>query len=376
VPTIFSVSAHNAQQSQQEAGPESKKLWEQSGFGPFEHFLFNTLDETERVRLKLLTPMGVMQRMLGETRKAVEHRASLLAEDARTISTIENQLKLHREDMERNFQHRLGEVENIILEMREHGNAFFDDTIRLGRIFDLMHAERIKSEFQEKVIGDSERRIDGTVQSLIDWMVEQEQRFWQDVMEYLDRRREVSARRESTMMGSVGRQFDYNRRTLLQEVARTAHNVVQTYDQNSEAAELSSGLRNSVVQAGLVSAGGIGLGAAIVTLTTVAALDITGILTGVLMIGIGFYIIPAKRTHAKRHFNAKMDDLRTRLHEAMSGQFKKELNNSSRRVMDAIAPYTRFVRGEQERTDGALAHISQMEGETLRITNEIGTLQA
>lgn len=376
MPTIFPVSAHNAQQSQQASGSESKQLWEQSGFGPFEHFLFNTLDETERIRLKLLTPVGVMQRMLGETRHAVEQRAHLLEEDARTISTIENQLRLHREDMGRNFEHRLGEVENIILEMRERGDAFFDDTIRLGRIFDLMHAERIKSEFQEKVIGDSERRIDGTVQSLIDWMVEQEQRFWQDVMEYLDRRREVSARRESAMIGSVGRQFDYNRRTLLQEVARTAHNVVQTYDQNSEAAELSEGLRNSVVQAGLVSVGGIGLGAAIVTLTTVAALDITGILTGMLLIGAGFYIIPAKRTRAKRNFNAKMDDLRTRLHEAMSEQFRKELNNSSRRVIDAIAPYTRFVRGEQERTEGALAHITQMESETLRITNEIGQIQA
>ena len=373
-PEIFPVSAHLAQQAHQAAGSEAISLWQQSGFGSLEHFLFDTLDEAERVRLKLLTPLGVTQRLLAETRGVVEHRASLLEEDGRTIATIENQLQLYRQDMTRNFGHRLGEIENIILEMRERGDRFFDETIRLGRIFDLIHPARIKGDFQEQVIGDSERRVDGAVQQLIDWMVEQEQRFWQDVMEYLDRRKEVSARRESEMIGSVGRQFDYSRRALLQEVARTAHNVVEGYDRDTEAAQLSEGLRNSVVQATVVSAGGIGLGAMIVAATTIAALDITGILTGMLLIGAGIYIIPAKRTRAKRDFNSKMDELRARLHQAMSEQFRKELNNSSNRVMEAIAPYTRFVRAEQERTNGALAQITSMENETLRISQAVEKL--
>ncbi|MGH2479294.1 MAG: dynamin family protein, partial [Ktedonobacteraceae bacterium] len=375
-PQIFPISANDARLSQTSSGSEAAGLWEKSGFGPLEHFLFYTLDEVERIRLKLSTPLGVVQRLLTETRAVVDQRASLLAEDARTISTIENQLQLHREDMARNFEHRLSGIENIILEMRERGDHFFDDTIRLGRIFDLLHPERIKNEFQEKVAGDSQRRIDGMVQDLIDWMVEQEQRFWQDVMEYLDRRKEASARRESEMIGSVGRQFDYNRRTLLQEVARAAHGVVSSYDRDNEATELSSGLRNSVVQAVVVGGGGIGLGAAIVAATTVAALDITGILAGILLIGVGFYIIPARRTRAKRDFNFKMEELRVRLHTAMKEQFDKELNGSSRRVMEAIAPYTRFVRGEQERTESALAHISQMSAETQRLGDEVKHLQS
>ena len=362
-PELFPVSAHDAQQAQQENKLDATRLWEQSGFQPFEHYLFDTLDEAERIRLKLSTPLGVMRRLLGEIRGAVEQRASLLEEDARTIKTIENQQQLYREDMERNFTHRLGEIENIILEMRERGDRFFDDTIRLGRVFDLIHPERIKNDFQEKVVGDSEKRIDTTVQQLIDWMVEQEQRFWQDIMEYLDRRREVSARRESEMIGSVGKRFDHSRRALLQEVARTADTILRTYDRNAEAAELSQDLRASVVQAGVIGVGGIGLGAAIVAATTVAAFDITGILAGILLLGVGFYIIPARRTRAKRDFNDKMDELRARLNYAMTQQFRKELKDSGARVQDAIAPYTRFVRAEQERTDVALASISSMETE-------------
>lgn len=375
-PEIFPVSALKAQQAQKESGPEAIQVWEQSRFGPLEYFLFHTLDEVERIRLKLLTPLGVMQRLVAETRSVVEQRANLLKEDAVTIETIEKQLQLYREDMERDFAHRLGEVENIILEMRNRGDRFFDDTMRVGRIFDLVRAERIKGEFQEKVIGDSERRIDGAVQQLIDWMVEQEQRFWQDVMEYLEQRRDISARRESEMMGSVGKKFDYNRRALLQEVARTAGSVLQTYDREAEASSLSQGMRSSVVQAGVVGVGGVGLGAIIVAATTIAALDITGILAGILLIGVGFYIIPAKRTRAKRDFNTKMDELRTQLHQAMSEQFRKELNNSAAHIMDTIAPYTRFVRAEQQRTSTALARISSMENEIIKIGNAVDKIQA
>lgn len=374
-PQIFPISALFAQQSQASTDSEASSLWEKSGFGPLEHFLFNTLDETERIRLKLLTPLGVTQRLLEETRGIVNQRASLLAEDARTISTIENELHFHREDMERNFEHRLGEIENIILEMRNRGDRFFDETIRLGRIFDLLHPERITADFRENVAGDSAQRIDSAVQNLIDWMVEQEQRFWHDAMEYIDRRKEVSARRENVMMGSVDRQFDYNRRTLLQEVARAAQGIVRTYDRDVEADELSTSLRASVVQAVIVGGGGIGLGAAVVAATTVAALDITGVLAGILLLGVGFYIVPAKRKHAKRDFNLKMDELRLRLHDAMEDQFDAELINASRRVVDSIAPYTRFVRGEQERTDRALTSIAHMESETQRLSGEVNTLQ-
>lgn len=371
-PQIFNISALYAQQSQHsENSLEAQELWKKSGFEELEHFLFYTLDEAERIRLKLLTPLGVTQRLLEETRSLVNRRVNLLAEDARTLTTIENELHFHREDMERNFEHRLGEIENIILEMRTRGDRFFDETIRLGRIFDLIHPERITAEFREHVAADSEQRIDRAVQELIDWMVEQEQRFWHDAMEYLDRRKEISARRADGMMGIVDRQFDYSRRTLLQEVARAAQGVVRTYDRETEAAELSTSLRTSVVQAIIVGGGGIGLGAAIVAATTIAALDITGVLAGILLLGVGFYIVPAKRRSAKRDFNFKMDELRIRLHNAMESQFDTELMNASRHVLDSIAPYTRFVRIEQQRTDKALASITHMESETQHLSDEV-----
>ncbi|HCI79456.1 MAG TPA: dynamin [Ktedonobacter sp.] len=370
-PEIFPVSALLAQQARSAVGHDAMRLWESSRFGKLEEYLFNTLDEAERIRLKFLSPLGVMQRLLNETRGSVQQRADLLAEDARTVEAIDEQLRLHREDMERNFALRLTELENIILDMRNRGDRFFDETIRLGRIFDLIQGERVREEFDQVVIGDSAQRIDHTVQELIDWLVQNEHRLWQDVMDYLDRRRQVSARRDDEMIGSVSRQFDYNRRTLLQSVARTAANVVQTYDQQAEAIELSQDMRTAVAQAALAGAGGIGLGAAIVVLVGTAAADVTGILAGVALLGLGLYIIPARRNRAKRLFDGKMQELRERLHAAMQEQFNKELNNAITRVQDAIAPYTRFVRSEQKKAEAMRQQVEQLDGAIAALRAEI-----
>jgi small GTP-binding protein len=371
-PEIFPVSALQAQQARTAIGHRAVELWESSRFGPLEDYLFRTLDEKERIRLKLLSPLGVMQRLLAEAQRSVGQRAGLLAEDARTVSTIDEQLQLYAQDMEQNFTHRLGEIENIVLEMRERGDRFFDNTIRLGRIFDLLQAQRIREEFEREVTGDSSAHIDEAVQGLIDWLVENEHRLWQDVMEYLDRRSQVSARRDSEMVGSVSRRFDYNRRTLLQSVARTAANVVLTYDRQAEAQQLSTDLRTAVAQTALAGAGGIGLGAVIVAVAgAAAAADITGIIAGVTLVSLGLYILPSRRNRAKRNFNGKMQELRTRLHNAMNEQFHKELNNSLNRVRDAIAPYTRFVRAEQQKTAEVQARLARLNNDVAKLRETI-----
>ncbi|HZT98346.1 MAG TPA: dynamin family protein [Ktedonobacteraceae bacterium] len=373
-PDIFPVSALLAQKARTAVGHDAVQLWERSRFGALEEYLFHTLDKAERVRLKLLSPLGVMQRLLAETQSMVQERANLLAEDARTVNTIDEQLRLYREDMQKNFQHRLSEIENIILDMRGRGDRFFDDTIRFGRIFDLVQGERIREDFEREVIADSATRIDQAVQDLIDWLVEHEHRLWQDVMEYMDRRRQASIRRDEEMVGSIGKQFDYNRRALLQSVARTAASVVNTYDRQAEATELAQDLRGAVAQAALAGAGGVGLGAAVVALVGTAAADVTGILAGIALLGLGLYIIPARRNRAKQAFDIKMQELRMRLHSTMEEQFSKELNSAINRVQDSIAPYTRFVRAEQKKAAALQEQMTHLDNEVQSLKNEVERL--
>jgi small GTP-binding protein len=370
-PDLFPVSAQQAQEARTAVGHQAVELWERSHFGKLEEYLFETLDAEERIRLKLLSPLGVMQRLLSQTRDSVEARAKLLAEDARTVATIDEQFKFYTDDMQRNFKHRLTAIVNIVLEMRKRGDDFFEDTIRLRHILDLVQKEHIRQEFEREVLGDSAPRIEQSVQEMIDWMVEQEHHFWQNVMEYIDRRREVSLRRDDKMLGTVSKQFDYNRRVLLQSVSHTVTGVVNTYDHEAEATQLSLDMRNTVASAVITGAGGVGLGALIVAFMGTLAADVTGILAGIGFLLIGYGIIPLQRKRARKAFNEKMEELQGRLTATMNDQFQKELYNSTNRIEDAIAPYTRFVRAEQQKTTEIQSHIGKIDTTINRLKHEI-----
>ncbi len=373
-PDIFPISAQLAERARAAVGHEAMELWERSRFGALEDYLVNTLDEVERVRLKLLSPLGVMQRVLEETHNAVEQRAKLLAEDARTVSTIEEQFRFYREDMQNNFKHRMSEIENVIIGMRLRGDRFFDDTIRLVRLIDLLQSERIRTSFEREVLADSGVRIERAVQEMIDWMVEQEHRFWQHVMEYLDRRRQVSLRRDEQMMGSIGKQFDYNRRALLQSVARSVYSVIQTYNPQNETMELAQDLRNTVAQMAIAGASGVGLGALIPAVVGTLAADFTGLVAGAVLFGLGLGILPMRRRRAQQNFDDKMEELRTRLHSALEEQFRKELSGAVNRIQDAIAPYTRFVRAEQERTTTMQTQIADITQQVQFLKSQVEAL--
>jgi len=103
-------------------------------------------------------------------------------------------------------------------------------------------------------------------------------------------------------------------------------------------------------------------------------LDVSGITAGVVAVVLGIFIIPARKASAKRKFDEKMQELRQRLHNLMNEQFQKELNSSVQRVYDALAPYIRFVRTEQERVVGIRQQLVPLDAEVVKLRGEIETM--
>lgn len=348
VPEIFPVAARMAFSAKQSVQPaERERLWNFSRFGDLERYVLETLDERSRLRLKLLSPLGVAERLNGRYLAAADERLSLLREDFKTTENIEAQLNVYRDDMQREFQLRLSDMENTLHRLTERGDRFFDETLRISRVFDLVNTERIRGAFERDVIADSSQEIDRHVQSLIDWMVDQELRLWQGVMEYLNRRRQAQS--SEHVIGAIGTTFDHNRRELLQTVSRKARQVVETYDRGAEASALAEDMRSAVAQTVLTGVGAVSLGTLIAILVGTVAADVTGVLAAVTLGGLGLFIIPAKKRRASAQFHARIEELRGQLHKSMSEQFEAELNRSLANLRDAIAPYTRFVRAEHEK---------------------------
>ncbi|MGI8588058.1 MAG: dynamin family protein [Chloroflexia bacterium] len=372
IPDIFPVSARMAMQGKQISGTnptQGEALVRAGRFDRLESYIFSTLDEAGRVRLKFLTPLGVAERVQERYRGAATERLTVLADDFRTTENIDAQLTVYAQDMREQFTHRLADIENIIYELRERGDAFFDDLLKLANIRKLLNRDAVRGSFEREVIADSAARVDAAVQGLIDWMVDNDLRMWQAVQDYIGRRQAVRGR-EDKMIGQIGRQFEYNRSQLLQSVGNQATRVVQSYDRDREAVQLAEEMRSAVIQTG-AAAGLAGIGAGLAIVFTAAWFDATAILASTMLAGFALIVLPLKKRQAKEDFHAKVQALRENLAHGMSEQFETELKASVARIYDAIAPYTRFVKAEHTKVQGAADELDRLSGEFAQLRRQI-----
>jgi len=371
-PEIFAVSARQAQEARAEgaqADTVSEELWKQSGFGAVEDYLLNTLDQQERVRLKLLNPLNVGLRLASKYKDAAFERLKLLTHDVEAIQNIDQQLALFHQEMLRDFEPRLARLDVLLGDMERRGMRFFEETIRIGRIKSLMDSEGVKRTFEREVIGETPREIEDEVGRVIDWIVERNLKLWQDISGYIERR-QLTRQREG-MIGDVGSSFNYNRQALLDSIGRVSREVVGSYNREEESRTIANEIQGTFATTALAQAGAIGLGTLVVTLVSSAAADVTGILLATALAVGGFYVIPRRRRQAKLDFERRINQLRTHLKDVLTRQVHLELEQSTARINEAIAPYRRFVQSQQQQLDEARSELVTTEDALLRLRADI-----
>ena len=369
-PPIFFVSALLARKAKAATNAmERDALMQASGFAELEAYVTDLLDEEGRVRLKMESPLGVVEELNRRYRGAVEERLALLDEDFRTAENVESQLGLYREDMDRDFEARMAEIENIILRMNERGDAWLEENIRFAKIPELFRQEKTSERFKREVVADTEELVDERVDELVDWMVDRNLKQWRTVVDYVNRRRQADY--DERLIGEVGDSFEYNRAELLRSVGKNAQDVVQGYDRERESEKLALSLQGAVTQTAALEVGAVGIGAVVVAIATTRFVDVTGIIAGAIIAGYGLFILPNRRRKAREEFRGKTDALRERLGEVVRRQFEAELGRYIERMREAIAPYTRFVRSEHARMTRAGSDLATIDAEAGALRAEI-----
>jgi small GTP-binding protein len=369
-PEVFPVSARLALMAKTGAGGAAE--WNESRFQALEDYVKATLDERGRLRLKLATPLGIAERIARTYAMAAEEKLALLAGDLALVESIDLQLGVYREDMQRDFAYRLGEVDNILHEMSARGVEYLDSTLRFGRIVDLFRQRVLKQEFERMVVADAPERIDRLTQDLIDWMVDQDLRVWRTVTEQVEGRRRLGT--SSGPAERLAGSFEYDRRALLGSLGQTARGVLQRHDHQREATQLAASVREAITQATLLEAGAVGLGAVSMAILGSAAADVSGLFAASVLAGVGLWLLPRKRRQAKAQFRSGTEELRARLVTALRDEFQRELERSTQRIRDALAPYHRFVRGERDRTQGFVGDLQASLSQLAVLRGRISTL--
>jgi hypothetical protein len=246
------------------------------------------------------------------------------------------------------------EMRNVLYELEKRGRSWFERTIRIGNAFFLRNKDAVENRFRSEVVQESPEAIEKVVHRMVDWTVDRNLKLWRTVFRELDAH--TARLRESGALAPHGdTEFQYNREELFARLREPVERRLDEFDTEREAREIVTSVKEAVMSAFGVNVLAIGLGGIFLAVFTTAVLDFTGILTATLAAIAGWMIIPARRRHLIREFEAKISKLNEDLAALLRTKFEEQLDRYERQLLEVVAPYDRFLEAERTKLETGLA---------------------
>ena len=335
-----------------------------------ERYVLQTLRETERVRLKLLTPLGVLNHLLETNIGSLDRRLTVVHEDARVLRSIREQLEAYSKEMRTDSERYLIEVRNVLYELERRGRSWFERTIRIGNANFLRNKDAVENRFKSEVVMDAPQQIESVVHRMVDWTVQRNLRLWSSVFAELDAHTE-RLRASGALAPHGDSEFQYNREELFARLREPVERRLSEFDTEEEARGIVDSVKAAVAQTFGVNVLALGLGALFVTAFTTAALDVTGVLTATIFAIAGWLIIPARRRHLISEFESKIAKLNEDLAVLLRNKFEEQLGRYEVQLLEVIAPYERFLETERLRLEGGLSELRSADNEVKALERRV-----
>lgn len=339
-PLIFLVSAKQARDAKQK---NDSALYTESGFAALEEYLFKTLSASEKLALKLESPVNSAISICDRAGEQLGARLANLKDDRKVLDSIKTQLGQSEADMSENFGRFILEVDNIIYDLEKRGRNWVDDNVKLTNMGMLRSAERFRGRFKDEVLKDFETRIDDTLSRSVDWFMKKYLKVWQDTSEYFAD--QAAKRPHEGMVGKVGSKFEYNREKIYELVRADAKDKVKNFDYEQQVRQFLSrsatGI-NVALGGSLISIGGA-VAVLVATGASSLAIDITGVTAGIVLTGLSLTVLPFQRKKIKAEFSDKCTQLRAALTQVLDTQIKREAKEAVDKIRESFGPFFDYV---------------------------------
>jgi len=339
-------------------------------FPALERYLLETLREHERVRLKLLSPLGVLRHVLDRNAGALDTRLEVVHADGRVLGVVREQLSSYGAEMRTDSERYLLEVRSVLGEIERRGRSWLERTIRVGNLNFLRNKDAVENRFRAEVVADAPREIEDVVNRMVDWTVKRNLKLWTAVFQELDAHT-ARLRASGALAAHASTEFQYNREDLFDRLRQPVERRLSEFNAEAEARTVMDSVREAVTHAFGINVLAVGLGAVVMAIFTTAALDITGLLTATLFAVAGWLLIPARRKRLIRELEEKIATLSADLSALLATKFNEQLKRYEQELLDVIQPYERFLASEREKLERGLAELRAAQQETTTLERRV-----
>ena len=339
-------------------------------FPALERYLLETLREHERVRLKLLSPLGVLRHVLERNVGGLDKRLEVVHADGHVLGVVREQLQSYGTEMRTDSERYLLEVRSVLAEVERRGRSWLERTIRIGNLNFLRNKDAVENRFRAEVVANAPREIEEVVNRMVDWTVKRNLKLWTAVFQELDAHT-ARLRASGALAAHASTEFQYNREELFDRLRQPVERRLSEFNPEAEARTVMESVREAVTHAFGINVLAVGLGAVVMAIFTTAALDITGLLTATLFAVAGWLLIPARRKRLIRELEEKIATLSTDLSALLAAKFNEQLKRYEQELLDVIQPYERFLAAEREKLERGLAELRGAQQETTTLERRV-----
>lgn len=207
-PVIFNISSKNALKNLNNEEKKPLYDWEK-----MQGYIMGTLNSAERIKLKLLSPLGVASKLTEKYLKIVADNLSVLKEDIKTIEAIQSSLDIFVSDMKKEFEVQQQRIDNILQQLQDRANKFFDEFLVVSNLSKMLNKHIVAEKFMNTVIRDVNHQIDNHISNVIDWIIDKKYRQWKAITDYVYKRAK-NASSEEKLVGSLKNEFNFNRKVF------------------------------------------------------------------------------------------------------------------------------------------------------------------
>lgn len=335
--------------SGEEGRIDSSKIWKRSGFDTLETFLKDSLTEQAKVQAKLLNPLGVTDGLITECLTVLEERKKELEADVMTLNLLNSQMSAWRRDMDSDIELFQIEVKDHMKKEMDRCRAFID-SIGFFERYSLLSSDnamlQTKWENTKSIIvsDDVQKEIFESVRESTDAIATSARAQGQAVIEYLGKRPTVVGQ---NLIGNVtaASRFEDTRKELHDKTINAVEAILSSYNSEEEKMSVFKSVKTTTYISTILNSFSAVSG--IVTAMNMCDILLGGCATaGFAILGLG--IVPQRNQSIIHDFETRWEKRNEKLSTALDTLCKKEITRIHKRILDGVAPYSRYVTTEQE----------------------------